>query len=141
MQHNIGHRERIRDRLINSKPGGIEDYELLEILLCFAFPRQDVRILAKTLIAKYGSFAKVISAEKDSLLSVKGIGPAALACFRLIKEGSARLSREELKEKPILSSWQNLLDYCRITIGHLTKEVFMMLTPVGQEDKPLSSLL
>lgn len=127
MQHNIGHRERARERLIESKPGAIQDYELLEILLFMAVPRKDTKVLAKNLINKYGSFAKVINAEYESLLEVKGVNKSTLACFRLIKEGAARLTREEIVDKPIISSWQSLLDYCRAVLGHLKKEVFLII--------------
>lgn len=127
MEHNIGHRERIRDRLLDAKTGSLQDYELMELLLCIALPRKNTKVLAKDLIAKYGSFAKVIAAESESLLEVKGVGKNVLACFKLIKEGALRLSRAEILNKPIISSWQKLLEYCRISIGHLKKEVFMVL--------------
>jgi DNA repair protein RadC len=127
MKYNVGHRARIKDRLLHSKSGALLDYELLEILLCMALPRQDTRILAKALIEQYGSFAKVISAEPESLLNNKGIGNSALACFKLLTEGAARLAEQELVSKPIISSWQNLLDYCRTLIGHLKKEAFLII--------------
>lgn len=127
MQHNIGHRERVRERLIDSKPGDIKDYELLEMLLFMAIPRKDTKFLAKELISKYGSFAKVINAEYESLLEVKGVKQSTLACFKLIKEGAIRLTKEEVVNKPIISSWQSLLDYCRVIIGHLKKEAFLII--------------
>lgn len=127
MQHNIGHRERARERLIGSKPGIMPDYEILEILLFMAIPRKDTKALAKELITKYGSFAKVVNAEHESLLEVSGVKESALACFQLIKEGAARLTRAEIMDKPIISSWQSLLDYCRTVLGHLKKEVFLII--------------
>jgi DNA repair protein RadC len=127
MQHNIGHRERARGRLIDSKPGVMQDYEILEILLFMAVPRKDTKDLAKILINKYGSFAKVINAEYESLLEVRGVGENVLACFHLIKEGVVRLTREEIIDKPIISSWQSLLDYCRAVMGHLKKEAFLII--------------
>lgn len=127
MQHNIGHRERARERLMDSKPGAMQDYELLELLLFMAIPRKDTKFLAKSLINKYGSFAKVINAEQESLMEVKGVSKNTLACFKLIKEGVIRITREEMINKPIISSWQSLLDYCRAALGHLKKEVFLII--------------
>ena len=126
-QHYIGHRERLRERILNSKMNAIADYELLEMLLCLALPRKDTKTLAKDLIKKYGSFAKVISAERESLLSINGIGNNTISCFRLIIEGSARLIKDDILNKPIISSWQSLLNYCRSIMGHLEKEVFLVL--------------
>ena len=126
MQYNIGHRARTRERLLSSKSGAMPDYEIMELLLCMALPRRDTKTLAKILIDKYGSFAKVISAEDESLLAIHGMGSSALACFRLIKEGAVRLTKEEFSDKPVLSSWQSLLHYCRALIGHAKKEMFLV---------------
>lgn len=127
MNYNVGHRARTRERLVSSKVGSLKDYELMEILLCMAIPVKDTKPLAKMLIEKYGSFAKVITADKDELLTIKGVGESVLACFRLLQEGALRLAKEEIKEKTILSSWQSLLDYCRILLGHSKKEMFLVL--------------
>lgn len=127
MEHNIGHRKRARDKLLNSKPGILPDYEVLELLLFIALPRQDTKKLAKDLITKFGSFAKVIAADPETLLNFKGVGESVLACFKLIKEGAIRLSKEEIRTKPIISSWQSLLDYLRTLIGHTKKENFVVL--------------
>ncbi len=126
MDNNIGHRERIRERLLNSKFGAMQDYEILELLLCLVIPRKDTKPLAKSLLAKYGSFAKVITAEAESLLSIPGIGKSVVACFRLMVEGAARLLKDEIRKKPILTSWNSLLNYCRSIIGHSKKEMFII---------------
>ena len=127
MKHNSGHRERAREKLINAKSGTLQDYELLELLLFMAIPRRDTKALAKDLIVKYGSFAKVVNAEHESLLEITGVKQNIYACFKLIKECSARITREEIRNKPIISSWQSLLDYCRTIIGHIEKEAFLVL--------------
>lgn len=127
MMHTIGHRQRVKEKLLNSKPGVMPDYEMLEILLFLAIPRKDTKSLAKDLIIKYKSFAKVISAEESSLLKVPGVNQSTLACFKLIKEGAARLIKEELLSKPVLSSWKSLIDYCRVLIGHQKTEAFITI--------------
>ncbi len=66
MEHSVGHRERIRDRLLISKSGSLTDTELMEILLCIALPRRNTKILAKDLLKKYGNFSKTIAAEPES---------------------------------------------------------------------------
>ncbi|MEK6734035.1 MAG: DNA repair protein RadC, partial [Pseudomonadota bacterium] len=91
-----------------------------------ALPRRDTKNLAKELIKKFGSFAKVVTAEEEALLEVNGIGNTALSCFRLTKEASLRLIKEELNNKPVLSSWQSVLNYSRVLIGHANKEMFVV---------------
>ena len=127
MEQYIGHGARIREKLLNSRSNLMPDYEILEILLCMALPRRDTKALSKELITKYGSFAKIISAEPESLLEVKGVGQSVLAAFQLIKEGATRLTKEEINNKPIISSWKSLIAYCRSLMGHTKKEIFLVL--------------
>jgi DNA repair protein RadC len=134
MDYKKGHRKRIRERLLNSKIGILKDYELMEILLCMAVPRRDTKNLAKDLMTKYGTFAKAICAEKESLSEVDGVEEAILACFRLIKEGAVRLAKDEFSNKLIISSWQSLLNYCRTLIGHEKKEMFLTFYLNGQHE-------
>jgi DNA repair protein RadC len=129
MKDHIGHRERAMEKLLNAKFGTLLDYELLEILLFMAIPRQDTKQIAKSLISKYGSFAKVINSDFESLSEIEGLKTKTniFTTFKLIKECSSRLIKAEIRNKPVISSWQRLLDYCRNLIGHLKKEAFVVL--------------
>src|ERR1700744_4574544 len=75
--HHLGHRERLRDRARAGGLGALPDYELLELYLFRTFPRADVKPLAKRLIARFGSFAGVMSASLGELRTVPGVGEAA----------------------------------------------------------------
>jgi hypothetical protein len=63
----VGHRRRLRDRFQNGGADAVPDYELLEMILFRAFPRIDTKPIAKRLIAKFGSFAEVVSAAPERL--------------------------------------------------------------------------
>jgi DNA repair protein RadC len=126
MDYNLGHRARIREKLLSAKIGTLPDYEILELILCLAIPRKDTKPLAKELLAKYGSIAKVINADLEDLRSFKGVGESTIACFKMILEASHRITRDEIKDKPILSSWQSLISYCRSIMGHSSKEMFVV---------------
>src|SRR5450432_2129668 len=69
-----GHRERLRERFLNGGADAMPDYELLEMTLFAALPRRDTKPLAKALLARFESFAEVISASRARLLEVKGVG-------------------------------------------------------------------
>ncbi len=66
--HYHGHRERLRSRLREAGPGALADYELLELILFRAIPRRDVKPLAKSLIARFGSFGEVIAVDSEGWL-------------------------------------------------------------------------
>lgn len=125
--HYTGHRERLRERLLNSRKGTLPDYEILELLLFPTRPRGDVKPLAKALIAEFGSFARVVTADPQLLRRVPGIGDSAIAILRTVQEAAVRLVKEDMTENPIIQSWQSLLDYCRATMGHINTEQFRIL--------------
>jgi DNA repair protein RadC len=125
--HYVGHRQRLRERFLKAKKGTTPDYEILEILLFASHPRGDVKPLAKDLIAKYGSLAKVLNAETEDLLRIKGMNESSVAQMRAVQEAAERLLKGDTEDKPILQSWKALLDYCRASMGHLTAEQFRIL--------------
>ena len=111
--HYHGHRERLRGRFREAGANALSDYELLALLLFRALPRRDVKPLAKTLLAKFGSFAEVIAAPEPRLAEVKGLGGAAITELKIVQAAANRLLRGVLKKRPVLSSWSSVLDYCR----------------------------
>ena len=125
--HYHGHRQRLRQRLIEAGPGTLPDYEILEVLLFAANPRGDTKPLAKTLIDRFGSFAGVINAPKEALLGIDGVGEAALAQFAIAREAALRLLRAEVKDRPVLTSWQKLVDYCSANLAWEPTERFHIL--------------
>jgi len=113
----------LRERFLK-QPDALPDYEMLELVLCMAQPRRDMKPLAKALIDKFGSYANVISAAPEALCEVDGVKDTTIAALKVVREAANRLSRAELKGRPILSSWQALLDYCRSTMGRAMIEEF-----------------
>jgi len=125
--HFSGHRERLRDRFRNGGSDALPDYELLELVLFRALPRRDTKPLAKSLIARFGSFAEVISANPERLKEIKGIGDNVITELKLIHAAALRLSKGEIMQKPALSSWSLLIDYCRASMAFNEKEQFRIL--------------
>jgi len=125
--HFHGHRERLRGRFREAGADALSDYELLELLLFRALPRRDVKPLAKTLLAKFGSFAEVIAAPEPRLAEVKGLGGAGITELKIVQAAANRLLRGALKKRPVLSSWSSVLDYCRTAQGFADREQFRVL--------------
>jgi DNA repair protein RadC len=125
--HYHGHRERLRGRFREAGAEALSDYELLELLLFRALPRRDVKPLAKTLLAKFGSFAEVIAAPEARLAEVKGLGGAGITELKLVQAAASRLLRGAITKRPVLSSWSSVLDYCRTAQGFADREQFRVL--------------
>ncbi|MEX1059794.1 MAG: DNA repair protein RadC [Methyloceanibacter sp.] len=125
--HYLGHRERLRQRFRGAGPDALPDYELLELILFRAAPRRDTKPLAKALIARFGTFAEALNAPEELLREVPGIGEAAVTELKLVRAAALRLMRGEVLERPVLSSWAQVLDYCRASMGFASKEQFRIL--------------
>lgn len=121
-----GHRQRLRVRFRLSDGKALADAELLEALL-FVIPRRDVRPLARALLARFGSFAAVISAPREALRGFAGLGDAAIDALKLTREGALRLAREEVLNRPVLSAWDKVLAYARSELAHADTERFFVL--------------
>src|SRR4051794_6439775 len=83
--HFHGHRQRLRQRLLQAGAGAVSDYELLELILFRGIPQRDVKPLAKELIDRFGSFAEAVSAPAERLREVKGLGEAAIAELKIVQ--------------------------------------------------------
>jgi DNA repair protein RadC len=127
--HYHGHRERLRERFHGAGPDALSDYELLEMALFPALPRRDTKPLAKTLLKTFGSFAEVIHAPVVRLREIEGIGDAAITQLKLIAAAASRIAKGQLKHRTILSSWNEVINYCRTSMAFADKEQFRMLHP------------
>ena len=123
----LGHRERLRERLLKAGAEALADYELLEFMLFAARPRGDTKPLAKALIARFGSFAGVLGADPEALLGVKGMGEASVAVLLAARAAALKLVRSEVIDRPVISSWQAVLDYCNAAAGFAETEEFRIL--------------
>lgn len=103
------------------------DYELLELLLFMAIPRRDVKPIAKILIARFGNLAGVLNAATSELTGVDGVSENTAVALQTIRTAGLRLLRQEIVQRPILSSWQRLLDYLHAAMAHETREHFRLL--------------
>ena len=122
-----GHRERLRGRFMKSGRDSLADYELLELFLFPALPRRDAKPLAKALLKKFGSFAEVISAEPRELRSIDGIGEAAVVALKTVQAAALKLSQGEIMDRPVLTSWDKLMKYCRASMAYEKSEHFRIL--------------
>ncbi len=122
-----GHRQRLRQRFMKGGADAVPDYELLELVLFRAITRRDTKGLAKRLLIRFGSFAEVINAPEGRLREVTGAGDAVIAELKLIRAASLRLMKTSLLEKPLLTSWQQVLDYLTAAQAYEAREQFRIL--------------
>jgi DNA repair protein RadC len=122
-----GHRKRLRNRFLVGGAEPLPDYELLELILFRSLKNGDVKPLAHLLIATFGDFNRVLSAPIERLTEVQGVGPEIALDLKLIEAATHRMSQGKVLKRPVISSWNALLDYCRVTMSHRETEMFRIL--------------
>ncbi len=125
--HYHGHRERLRERFRSAGADALADYELLEMILFSAKPQGDTKPAAKALLERFGSLAQVIHAPELLLREIDGIGEASVHLLKLIAAASDRIAKGEIKRSVALSSWNDVIDYCRTGMAFADKEQFRIL--------------
>ncbi len=121
------HRKRLRARFTEGGAQAMPDYEMLELVLFRAIPRQDVKPLARLLLDTFGDFNRVISASPARLAMVKGVGEAVVLELKIVEAAAQRMMRARVLHRPVLSSWDALVDYCHTAMAHRETEQFRIL--------------
>jgi len=121
------HRARLRDRFMQGGANAMPEYELLELILFRAVPRQDMKPVVRRLLERFGDFNRVLSADPAQLTQVEGVGPAIVTELKIVEAAAQRLARSRVINRPVLTSWDALLDYCHTTMAHGAIEQFRVL--------------
>lgn len=117
-----GHRARLRRRLFEGGPDALLDHELVEYLLALAIPRRDTKPLAKKLLREFGSYGALMAADPAAIARVGEVSESAVAALKIAQASALRLLAEGIRERPVLASWQALLDYLRADMAHMAVE-------------------
>lgn len=125
--HAHGHRDRLRDRFMRAGPNGVQDYELLELILFRAIPQRDVKPLAKELIATFGGFAETLAAPVERLVEIKGVSENVARELKIVQAAAVKLTQARVLNRPVISSWDDLLAYCRAAMADERTEMFRIL--------------
>ena len=124
--HQLGHRDRLRERALKSLDA-LPDYELLELFLFRTYPRGDVKPIAKALLTRFGSLGAVLAASIEDLRIVPGVGEQAALDLKLLGETTLRVGRETVRKRTVIGSWSALLAYVKVALANEPREQFRVL--------------
>ena len=122
-----GHRARMRVRLTEGSGDAFHDYELVEYLLGLATPRRDTKPLAKRLILEFGGLPGLLAASHAELERIPGLGATGIAALKFVQVAAVRSLKANVLGRPVLSSWQAVLDYLHADMAHRSTEAFRVL--------------
>jgi DNA repair protein RadC len=119
-------RQRLRQCLIKAGAENLPDYELLQVMLFTSNPHTDVESLVGELLDRFGSLAEVMSAETEALAAA-GLSLPAIAGVKFVREVALRFLRADLHQRPVVGSWDKLIDYCSAQVAYSKVEEFHIL--------------
>lgn len=85
-----GHRKRMKSAMLEHGLDGLNDHQVLEILLFYAKPQGDTNPIAHRLIQRFGTLKGVLEADYEDLLRVDGIGENAASLIKFSQMFSGR---------------------------------------------------
>ncbi|CAI3925084.1 JAB domain-containing protein [Commensalibacter papalotli (ex Botero et al. 2024)] len=106
----VGHRGRMRFKMLQKGGQAFEDYELLEMLLYLVIPRRDTKPLAKHLINHFGSLNGVVCAEEDQLQKAN-LSQEFIEIIGFLKQVIERLVAPDFFNRPYLRRWKDVIVY------------------------------
>ena len=129
-----GHRERVRKKFLENGFNGLEDYEVLELLLFYVIPRKDTKAIAKELIKRFKTLANVLKADTLELKTINGLGDVAITFLKMMGALPAKIYKDELKNQKLIKDDKNkitdkevLLSFLRNKIGYEDVEKFYVI--------------
>jgi DNA repair protein RadC len=117
-----GHRSRLRKRLLDGGPEALHEHELVEYLLALALPRRDTKPLAKRMIADFGGFAQLLSADADTIMRRCQVSENVAGAIKIAQATAVRFLKTQVHGQKVLGSWQALMDYLAVDMGFLPIE-------------------
>lgn len=129
-----GHRERVRKKFLENGFNGLEDYEVLELLLFYVIPRKDTKAIAKELIKRFKTLANVLKADTLELKTVNGLGDVAITFLKMMGALPEKIYEDKLKNQKLIKDDKNkitdkevLLSFLRNKIGYEDVEKFYVV--------------
>ncbi|MCC5954528.1 MAG: DNA repair protein RadC [Natronohydrobacter sp.] len=105
----------------------ISDCDLLELILSSAVSDMHIAPLAQQLLDTFGDLNRVVAASPARLRAISGMSNEAVAALKLLELCAQRMARAKVLNRPVISSWHALLDYCHTSLAHRETEQFRVL--------------
>jgi DNA repair protein RadC len=122
--HHLPLTARPREKLLALGPSALANAELIALLLRTGFKGTPVLTLAQQLLTQFGGLRGLLQAQPQELSRVKGLGPAKRAEMIAVLELARRSLVQELQQRAVFESPQQLKQYLQHQLGSLPHEVF-----------------
>ena len=117
----------LSENVLLSHPDILEGQDLLEMILNGSLPGRDIKQLSQALISKYQNLAGVIASPPAELQTMNGLTKTDVVALKLIQCCVVNVLRQEVLAQPVLSGWDDLIDYLTVKLRHERIEALHIL--------------
>lgn len=130
MGNNIhkGHRQRVKARFI--KDGNLDSfeyYQILELLLFYAYPMKDTNEIAHKLIEEYGSFHNLLNAKPEDIVKRCGVTENVAVLISMMPHIARRYLNSAWDKNVKIDSFSVASEYFNSMLAGESYESFCML--------------
>jgi DNA repair protein RadC len=130
--HYIGHRNRLRNRFLETGFKGLADYEILELVLTYVIPRRDVKPQAKALIQEFGSLKQVLDADINDLKKIKNLSDYSAGFLLFLRKLSSLYLSLAVKRQKEINSPDRVKDFLISSLsGEKIEKVYVLTLDSG----------
>lgn len=123
-----GHRKRMRRKLSDFGAIVFDTYELLEMLLYYTVPVRDTNPISKKLLQTFGSLDGVLSADRDALMSVDGVGSKTADLIAASGKALAFFFADEKRSESRFEKYDVLGEFTVNYLSHKEQYVQILLS-------------
>ena len=123
----IGHRSRMKNKVLDKGGTSLTEIELLEVLLMYSIPRKDVKPIAKQLLRKFITLRNVLNADPGLLRDIKGVKETTICLFKTVEAACLQMVAPKVQKETYLDDWDSILDFIRLNLSHKDTECLMVI--------------
>ena len=129
-----GHRQRCKRRYLAAGAEGMDDHQLLELLLFYGVPQKDTNPIAHRLIERFGSLPAVLEAPARELMQVEGVGENVARLLKVTQAMRCRCTQQQTaRQKVVLNSSLKAGEYlCSLLQGRETEALLLVCLDAGK---------
>lgn len=129
-----GHRERLKRRVLETGLSALSPHEVIELLLFYAVPRQDVNELAHALIDRFGTVTGVLSAGEAQLMTVPGVGFRAAETLTAFFRAANAYRQLPAQKRTVIRARGQAASYAKALFGDdVRAQTWLVLSNAGGE--------
>lgn len=107
-----GHRQRMKNRVLEKGSNALTEQDILEMLLMYAAPRKDVKPQAKELLRTFKNLRNILTASPTELEQIKGVKTSACGILKLVEKICTQAITPQPNDTIHLLLPKDIANYC-----------------------------